>query len=163
MAEKILETSQGKVKVNEENKIVFPNGIYAFEDLKNFYILQMDDENVFQLLQSEDKQEIAFIIVNPYLFKKDYVLNIREEDLKEIGIKDSQCAEKSLSVYAIVTVTESSMTANLLGPLVINMDQKSGKQALALNEEYSTKHDILEELNANENNKMSEAIGVSVG
>ena len=115
MAEKILETSQGKVKVNEENKIVFPNGIYAFEDLK------------------------------------------------EIGIKDSQCAEKSLSVYAIVTVTESSMTANLLGPLVINMDQKSGKQALALNEEYSTKHDILEELNANENNKMSEAIGVSVG
>lgn len=161
MGEKIIETSQGKVTVNEDNRILFPEGIYAFEDLRNFYILQMDDDNVFQLLQSEEKPEIAFIIINPYLFKQDYVLNVREEDLKEIGIEQSDNAQELLSVFSIVTVTEDSMTANLLGPIIVNVQKRTAKQALALNEEYSTKHDILDELNTNK--ELREALGVSAG
>ena len=53
------------------------------------------------------------------------------------------------------------MTANLLGPIIINIKDKIGKQALALNEEYSTRHDILDELNSNKN--LREALGVSAG
>lgn len=161
MAEKKILTSQGQVTVKEENRIHFPHGIYAFEDLKNFYVLEMDEDNVFHLLQSEDKPDIAFIIINPYLFKKDYVLNVRDEDLKEIKVENKKDAEKKLSVFSIVTVTENTMTANLLGPIVVNVEDKLGKQSLALNEDYSTKHDILEELGTNKN--LREVLGVSVG
>jgi flagellar assembly factor FliW len=161
MAEKIIKTSQGEISVQEEDRLIFPEGIYAFEDLKNFYILKMDDDNVFQLLQSEEKSDIAFIIINPYLFKKNYVLNVREEDLKSIGIIEMDRAEEFLSVFAIVTITEDSMTANLLGPIIINNQDRKGKQALALNQDYSTKHDILEELNSNKT--LREALGVSAG
>ena len=98
MGEKILETSQGKITVDDNDKVVFPQGIYAFEDLKDFYILKMDEENVFQLLQSGEKSDIAFILINPYLFKKDYVLNVREEDLKDVKIKNIEGAEECLAV-----------------------------------------------------------------
>ncbi len=161
MSEKVIETSQGKFTVNEDNRVNFSDGIYAFEDTKDFYILKMDDDNVFQLLQSEEKADIAFIIINPYIFKKDYVLNVREEDLKEIGIENKKDAEQKLSVFSIVTVTDNSMTANLLGPIIINVEKQMGKQALALNEDYSTKHDILEELTSNK--ELREALGVSAG
>ena len=161
MAEKVLETTQGTYTVNDDSSVVFPQGIYAFEELRSFYILKMDDDNVFQLLQSEEKKDIAFIIINPYFFKKDYILNVREEDLHEIGIQNKEEAEKVLSVFAIVTVNDNSMTANLLGPVIINTEKKLGKQALALNEEYHTKHDILEELNSNK--ELREALGVSAG
>jgi flagellar assembly factor FliW len=70
-------------------------------------------------------------------------------------------AEEFLSVFAIVTITEDSMTANLLGPIIINNQDRKGKQALALNQDYSTKHDILEELNSNKT--LREALGVSAG
>ncbi len=161
MAEKVIETAQGKFTVKEEDRVVFPEGIYAFEEMKNFYILKMDDDNVFQLLQSEEKSDVAFIIINPYFFKKDYLLNVREEDLKEIGIESKEEAEKILSVFAIVTITDSSMTANLLGPIIVNAEKRTGKQALALNADYSTKHDILEELTSNK--ELREALGVSAG
>ncbi|HOJ50610.1 MAG TPA: flagellar assembly protein FliW [Spirochaetota bacterium] len=159
--EKYIDTPDGKIAVDENERIFFPEGIYAFENLRNFYILKMDNDNVFHLLQSEERPEIAFIIINPYLFKKDYVLNVREEDLKYIKILSEEDAEKNLAVFTIVTINENSMTANLLGPIIINLKEKIGKQALALNEEYSTKHDILSEI---ENNKeIREALGVSTG
>ncbi len=160
MAEKIIETSQGQFTVKEEDRICFPEGIYAFEELKYFYLINMDEDNVFQMLQSEEKPDTAFIMINPYLFKKDYVLNIRDEDLKAIGIQEKN-ASAALTVYAIVTITENFMTANLLGPVVINIESKIGKQALALNQDYSTKHDILEEFNTNKS--LREALGVSAG
>jgi len=159
--EKYIDTPDGKILVEENERIFFPEGIYAFEALKNFYILRMDDDNVFYLLQSEERPEIAFIIINPYLFKKNYILNVREEDLKAIKINNEKDAEKDLAVFTIVTINENSMTANLLGPIIINLKEKIGKQALALNEDYSTKHDILSEI---ENNKeIREALGVSTG
>jgi len=43
----------------------------------------------------------------------------------------------------------------------VNVEDKMGKQALALNEDYTTKHDILEEIGTNKN--LREALGVSVG
>lgn len=160
MAEKIIETSQGKVTVKEEDRLYFPEGIYAFEELKYFYLLKMDEDNVFQVLQSDEKSDIAFIMINPYLFKKNYVLNIRDEDLKAIGIQEKNASE-NLTVYSIVTVTENAMTANLLGPVILNVENRMGRQALAMNQDYSTKHDILEELNTNKS--LREALGVSAG
>jgi flagellar assembly factor FliW len=38
------------------------------------------------------------------------------------------------------------MTANLQGPLVINRDTRTGKQAVLTDPRWKTKHDILSEL-----------------
>ena len=140
-----LETPIGVFTVDEKDKIVFKNGLYAFEDFRNAYIVSQDEHQTFEYLIAEGFPQTLFVIIKPYLFKKDYILDIREEDLKEIGISNQEEAEEFLEVYSIVTMSEDSLTANLLGPVIINMKEKIGKQALAANKGYHTKHDIQEE------------------
>ena len=51
-------------------------------------------------------------------------------------------------IFVIVTIPAdgSSMTANLQGPLVINRENMTGKQAILADNRWRTKHDIIAEL-----------------
>lgn len=160
MSIKTIQTSNATVEVNSNHRIHFKNGLYAFENYHNFYLLEINEDNVFQLLQSEDDKDIAFIVINPYLFKKDYVLNVHESDLSEIEIFNLKDAKTKLVAFSIVTINDDSMTANLLGPVILNTETKQAKQALDLSNVYTTKHDLLEEIKSG---NTSEVSGVSAG
>lgn len=139
----------GKITVKTEQKIMFPKGLYGFEKYKEYYLLEYDD--IFKCLQSKDDKDIAFIIINPYYFKKDYVLDIDEDDYEEIGLYGEEEIRENLDLFVIVTipaVDPRNMTANLLGPLIINSRDQIGRQSLSRNSEYTTKHNILTELSS---------------
>ncbi len=144
----------GKITVNTKQRVMFPDGLYGFESFKEYYILEYDE--IFKCLQSKDDKHTAFIVINPYYFKKDYVLDIDESDYKEIGLENEQEIRKYLDLYVIVTipaVDPNNMTANLLGPIIINSKTQTGKQSLSRNSDYSVKHNILEELKQNSSNE----------
>lgn len=134
----------GEVEVDETEQIFFPNGILGFENCKKYYILE-DPKSAFVWLQSGDEPGLAFIMIHPSQFKADYKLKISQEDMNDIKVEDSK---KELMDFAIVTIPEepSNMTANLQGPVIINIKEKLGKQAISLNEEYSVKCPILDEM-----------------
>ncbi len=144
----------GKITVNTKQRVMFPDGLYGFENFKEYYILEYDE--IFKCLQSKDDKHTAFIVINPYYFKKDYVLDIDESDYREIGLENEQEIRKYLDLYVIVTipaVDPNNMTANLLGPIIINSKTQTGKQSLSRNSDYSVKHNILEELKQNSSNE----------
>lgn len=136
----------GRITVTEKQKIYFKEGLYGFEHINTYYLLDID-EGPFYWLQSEGHKEIAFVILDPYSFKPDYELKIKESDYASIGIKLNENKEDLLH-FVIVTIPEDpqNITANLLGPIIINKNKRLGRQALSLREDYSTKHYILEEL-----------------
>ncbi len=139
----------GKIKVTEKQRVRFPLGLFGFEDCKEFYIIEYDE--IFKCLQSSERKEVAFIIINPYYFKKDYVLDIPDEDLKDLEFGPEEIM-KYLDIYVIVTipsVSPNNITANLLGPLVINTKTQRGLQSLSRNPNDKVKHNILEELEKN--------------
>ena len=87
--------------------------------------------------------DIAFILINPYILRPDYVLDIPAEDLVEIGSPD----EPDVLVFSIVTIPpEGDVTANLQGPLVINRKKRLGKQSISLDTRWQTKHSIVAEM-----------------
>lgn len=141
----------GKVQVSEENKVMFGRGLYGLEKLHEYYILE-HKEGPFHWLQSAESTEIAFIIIDPCYFMKDYKLELNKQDFIDIGLpEDTDKAQQDLLHYVIVTIPEddpAQMTANLLGPLIINATTRQGKQAISLNPEYTTQHGILKELEA---------------
>lgn len=161
MALKTIQTSTNTVQVDTSQCITFQEGLYAFEQYKNFYLLEINDDHVFQLLQSEDNKDVAFIVVNPYLFKKDYVINVKNSELTSIGINSLDEAGTKLAVLSIISSYDDIMTANLLGPIILNTENKQARQALDLNENYTTKHNLLDEIEQNE--AVREATGVSTG
>jgi flagellar assembly factor FliW len=93
-----------------------------------------------------DVEQVAFILVNPFIFRPDYESNIDDEELKQIGIEKH---EKAL-IFSVVTIPPdgSPMTANLQGPLVINRNTRLGLQAVLTDPRWKTKHDIIAELSA---------------
>ena len=136
----------GSIDVDESQKICFPQGLYGFETLKNYILLDAEQEPFFWL-QSMDMEQVAFILINPFVFRPDYEMDIDNEDLLPIGIKDPG---KAL-IFSIVTIPaegEGPVTANLQGPIVINRDNKEGIQAVLTDSRWKTKHDIIAELNA---------------
>lgn len=138
----------GKVKVSQDQLIHFSEGILGFEDLHKYYLLDRD-EGPFYWLQSVDMTEIAFVIINPMFFMADYRLELTQKDFDDIELEKEDDIEDDLLQYVIVTIPPedpNKMTANLLGPIIINKSKRIGKQALSLNPEYHVKHNILEEL-----------------
>ena len=142
---KVATKAYGPIEVNEHQKISFPTGLLGFESLKD-YVLMDAERQPFYWLQSLDVEQVAFVLINPFLFRPDYEMNIDNEELLPIGITDPG---KAL-IFSIVTIPAdgSPMTANLQGPLVINRDNHIGLQAILTDSRWKTKHDIIAELQA---------------
>jgi flagellar assembly factor FliW len=140
---KVLTKAYGTIEVNERQKITFPSGLFGFESLKDYVLLDAP-EQPFYWLQSMDEENTAFILIDPFIFRPDYEMDISNEELLPIGITES---EKAV-IFSIVTIPpdNSPMTANLQGPLVINRDSRLGIQAVLTDSRWKTKHDIMAEL-----------------
>jgi flagellar assembly factor FliW len=140
---KLATKAYGLIDVDPRQKITFPRGLFGFESFKDYVLLDAERQP-FYWLQSADVEEMAFILINPFLFRPDYEVNINNEDLADIEI-DSP--EKAL-IFSIVTIPSGgeAMTANLQGPLIINRDTRAGKQAILTDPRWKTKHDIMAEL-----------------
>jgi flagellar assembly factor FliW len=132
----------GTIEVADEQRLHFPSGLYGFESYTDFVMLDAEHEPLYWL-QSIESVDIAFILINPYILRSDYVLDIPAEDLVELG----NPAEKDVLVFSIVTIpVEGDVTANLQGPLVINRKQRIGKQSISLDSRWKTKHSIVAEM-----------------
>jgi flagellar assembly factor FliW len=133
------------MEVDERQRISFPQGLFGFESCRDYVLLDAEKEP-FYWLQSVDSVQTAFILVNPFLFRPDYEVNINNEELSDIGIKEPG---KAL-IFAIVTIPADGtpMTANLQGPVVINRDTHAAKQVVLADPRWKTRHDILAELSA---------------
>jgi flagellar assembly factor FliW len=143
MTVKLATKAYGPIEVDERQKIRFPQGLFGFESFKDYVLLDAERQP-FYWLQSLEVQELAFILVNPFLFRPDYEVNIGNEELTEIGITEPG---KAL-IFSIVTIPPEggAMTANLQGPLVINRDTRQGRQAVLADSRWKTKHNLMAEL-----------------
>jgi flagellar assembly factor FliW len=140
---KVVTKAYGLIDVDERQKITFSMGLYGFESFKE-YILLDAERQPFYWLQSIEVEQVAFILVNPFLFRPDFEVDINDEDLKDIDLSGP---EKAL-IFSIVTIPGdgSPMTANLQGPLIINRELRCGRQVVLTDPRWKTKHDIMKEL-----------------
>jgi flagellar assembly factor FliW len=135
----------GSIDVDERQRIEFPYGILGFEKL-NSYVLLDAPQQPFYWLQALDLVEVAFVMINPVIFRPDYSVEVPREELEEIGI-DSP--DKMLT-FAIVTIPQNpaEMTANLQGPIIINKETRVGRQSISTNPKWEVRHPVLKELAA---------------
>lgn len=131
----------GETTVKAQQLLTFPSGVFGFEHLHRYALLDSDYEP-FLWLQSLDETNIAFILVNPYLVVPDYVLDIDPQDLVEIGNPQ----EDELLVFAIVTIAEEEhrVSCNLQGPLIVNRRIRTGRQAISLDPRWNIRHSLLD-------------------
>lgn len=129
------------VEFMEESIINFPDGLLGFEDLKRYIIIKNDNPQVpFDWLQSVDNPDLAFVITDPFIFIEKYEFDLSDMVVEELGIEEPS----DIKIFNIVVVKDDfkASTINLRGPLVINIQNKSGKQIILDNQKLSLKHKL---------------------
>lgn len=136
----------GEVEIDEKDILNFPKGILAFEEFNKFVIINSTEEELpFSWLQSIDEKDVAFIMIDPFLFKKDYEVDLSDKVIEELAIE----SESDVAIYTFLVIPEQvdQMTANLTGPIVININKNLGKQVVLEDKRYHTRHKIIDEVN----------------
>jgi len=111
----------------------FPNGIPAFETERRFRLI---DRKPLLFLESETNPELSFLLLPVALIDPDYRLALTAEDRATIGAS----AKSRLVSFAVITAAENSPpTANLLAPVVVNLDNGRAVQAVRSDSLYSHK------------------------
>lgn len=128
--------------IQHSKSIHFAEGIPAFESVTDFVILAKEEEAPFMWLQALNEPNLAFIVVDPFVIHPDYKPDLLDEDAKTLKIKEPEDA-LLLAIVNVRNNPEQGITANLVGPLVVNWREKIGKQVILKNHlEYSVKHRI---------------------
>ena len=133
-------TRFGAVEVDESRIITFPAGLLGFSNFTRFALLQPDDEGVFFWLQSVDAPELAFVVTDPSLWVKDYEATIRREQMEELVLAKLDEAQ----VFVIVNKYDNMLTANLQGPLVVNVQNRQAMQLVLADRRWTTRHEIVQ-------------------
>ena len=129
----------GSVEVDESSVVELPAGILGFPEQRRYAIVAADDSGLYSWLQSLDEPELAFLTVVPSPFFPDYAPVIPDEDCATIGLTDPEDAQ----VLCLVTVDEDAVTANLLGPVVLNVRTRMARQVVLTDSSLSTRAPIL--------------------
>lgn len=135
----------GSVEMDERQQISLPLGLYGFEGLVD-YVLMDARQRPFYWLQSVDVREVAFVLMDPTIIRPDYDSDIDPMDFEALSLEGSD--DERFLQFAIVTIPEDrqGMTANLQGPIIINKESREGRQCISRNDKWHVRHNILEEM-----------------
>ena len=143
----VLTKTNGIVQVQDDKILTFEEGLFGFEDYKKFALINSEYEP-FIWLQSIENQNLAFLIIDPFLVCSSYEADIDDSSLAKIGVTKPE----DVVIMTIVTVPQdgSAITANFQGPLVINKQNKKCLQVILTDNRWTTKVDIVQTLNNKE-------------
>ena len=143
---KIKTTRFGIITIEEEKIITMLFGMLGFSDEKRFVILQHKEDSPFFWYQSVDDPMLAFVIMSPFLFKPDYNVDV-ENVLKEMPWNEEE-KRNNLELYVVVNIPKGApdkMTANLIGPILINNKIHQAVQMVISDSPYTHKFPLVRE------------------
>jgi flagellar assembly factor FliW len=93
-------------------------------------------------LQSTQHAPLAFLLVDPFMHFPGYAVDLSAADLARVGTSEPS----EIVVLAVVTVGSrdgAPPTANLQGPVVLNMRARQGFQIVLSVEGYGTREPFI--------------------
>ena len=121
-------------------EILFEKGIPGFENYRYFNVNIVEGNKKIYNIVSKEDSNIGFISISPFDIKKDYEIDLDDEFIKELDIKD----EKDVLVICLITLGRSlkDSTANLKAPIIINIKNNRGKQLILQDDKYKIKEPL---------------------
>jgi flagellar assembly factor FliW len=141
----------GPVEYRNEEVIEFPSGLPAFEQERQFLGIERAETRPLVYLQSLGRPDLCFVALPLLVVDPAYKLAVSAEDLRILGLTDflenGEQPEigRDVEALAIMSVTNSRPTANLLAPVLIRkaaggQGGKKGLQAIRADRRYSHEH-----------------------
>jgi flagellar assembly factor FliW len=126
-------------------EIELPAGLIGMPHLRRFQVAALPESWPFVSLRSLGAEEIHFLAVSPQNLLPDYQLELGDDDTAALDLATPEDA----LIYNIVTVHNTArqyVTANLIGPIVVNRRTRLGRQVILANsDDFSAKHPLIDE------------------
>lgn len=139
----IVKTARfGELVVAETDIVEFNPGLLGFEQLKRYILMDIAQTADFKWLQSIDEPNLAFLLVDPFMVKKGFSVELNDDVASKLEIEEPE----QVLVYTIVTVPPSGLknaTTNLVGPVIINWFKKKGKQIIFERDNNSIRYPLM--------------------
>ena len=132
----------GTLEIPDDQVLTLQKGLLGFEDRTQWVMLDHDmEDSPFKWLQSREDPDLAFIIIEPSNVVSDYQVEIPQDIMESLEL--SSLDEAVVFVLVTVPADPTKVTANLLGPVVVNVGKRKGLQLVLNNENYSVCHPLL--------------------
>lgn len=128
----------GPLEVDEDNVVELPDGILGFPEARRYAMVAAEETGIYSWLQSVDHPDLAFLVVVPAAFFPDYAPDLPDEDCDALGLRRPDDAQ----VLCLVTIADDGVTANLLGPIVLNVVTRQARQVVLSDGDLSTRAPI---------------------
>ncbi len=139
-------TRFGILNVEEEKMLVFPSGMVGFPHLHDYFFVPAQGNDVFAWMQAQNDPDVAFLMVDPFVFFPDYDVKLNKGICDFLQIRD----QSEVTILTTVTIPPREgvrgMTANLLAPVVINHVRAVGRQVIMDGSGYKIKHTLFSHL-----------------
>ena len=135
----------GEIEIDEKKILVMPEGLPGFPGFERFILLEDPKTSPFCWFQSMEEPNLALVVMSPFIFKPDYTVDlegfIASRDWKETKTVD-------VLIYVVINISEGEkekkITANLMGPIIINSKNNQAIQVIVSDSPYSHQHNVLE-------------------
>lgn len=137
----IVETVRfGSVEVDDETLIHFPEGLYGLPDDRLFCLITDETMPSIWWLQSTNTPWVTLMVTDPFRYFPTYELVVPDQTAASLKTEEAG----DLVVYTTLTADskEPALYANLLGPIVINYQERLGAQVAQDSNRYSARHRV---------------------
>jgi len=124
----------GEIEVDDYRILAFDEGVPGFPSARQFALVEVEGSDAFFWLQSLESPELAFLCAVPWSFFPDYEPELPEGDQAALAVEQAE----DVLVLVVLTVDREAgqVTANLLGPVMINQRTRTGRQIVLSDSDY---------------------------
>lgn len=130
----------GECSFAESEVVRFPWGLPGFAALRRFLVISVDETDGYIWLQSLDDVSVALPLCDPWSIFDDYEAPLPQYAKQSLGIEraDSFC----VMCVLVARPGTGETTINLLAPIIINLENRIGRQVTLENQRYSVRTPI---------------------
>jgi flagellar assembly factor FliW len=137
----IMEKKIDSSAVSREAVIKFEEGLIGFSECKSFVLMENEDIAPFRRLQSTERQDVGFLVIDPSLIVEHYSAMIPRREWESLDLID---ASKGIALaICIIGPSSAESTGNFQAPLLVNYEKMSGRQIILTETRLTSRHPLL--------------------
>ena len=127
----------GTINYSQEHLIHFRDGMIGLAKMKDYLIVESANSPLILWLQSIQDAKVAFPLVEPYFFVRDYKITMNDAERLSLGLNPGERSK----VMVILTIPNQieNMTVNMKAPIVFNVEKSVGTQVVLQDKNFQVR------------------------
>jgi flagellar assembly factor FliW len=137
---KVETTRFGTLDVDEKTVVHFTQPILGFSDCHDYIIIEGPSSGKVWWLQSCDRPEVAFIVMDPLHVAPDYEVRLDASAVEDLSLETA--GDARLLTIVVVPEDRSRIRTNLKAPIIYNPKTNLAKQVILHDSDYPVQYPL---------------------